>query len=88
VTYASLQALQQSIEKAGTIDREAVSKELATGTFDTILGKFTFANPSHKIPGIFTVGQWQNGEFVGLYPTDAEGAAEPTFPKPEWPEAK
>lgn len=87
VTYASLQALQQSIEKAGTLDREAVSKQLASETFDTILGKFSFDNPSHKIPGIFTVGQWQNGEFVGLYPTDEDGAAELTFPKPEWPEA-
>lgn len=88
VTYASLQALQQAIEKAGTIDREAVSKELATGSYDTILGQFSFDNESHKIPGIFTVGQWQKGEFVGLFPTDAKGASEVTFPKPSWPTAK
>jgi branched-chain amino acid transport system substrate-binding protein len=88
VTYASLQALQQAIEKAGTIDREAVSKELASGTFDTILGTFSFDNPSRQIPGIFKVGQWQSGEFVGLYPADNEGAGTPVFPKPEWPPAQ
>jgi branched-chain amino acid transport system substrate-binding protein len=88
VTYASLQALQQAIEKAGTIDREAVSKELASASFDTILGTFSFDNPSRQIPGIFKVGQWQNGEFVGLYPADNEGAATPVFPKPDWPPAQ
>ena len=87
VTYASLQALQQAIEKAGTIDRPAVSKELASGTFHTILGKFSFDKESRKIPGFFTVGQWQKGEFVGLVPAQAEGAAQLVLPKPEWPKA-
>ena len=35
ITYASLQALQQAIEKVGKIDREAVIKEIQSGTFDT-----------------------------------------------------
>jgi branched-chain amino acid transport system substrate-binding protein len=87
VTYASLQALQQAIEKAGSIDKAAVSKELSSGTFDTILGKFAFDKTTRKIPGFFTVGQWQNGEFVGLVPGDAPGAAQPVLPKPEWPKA-
>jgi branched-chain amino acid transport system substrate-binding protein len=87
VTYASLQALQQAIEKAGSIDRAAVSKELASGTFDTILGKFSFDRETRKIPGFFTVGQWQKGEFVGLAPPQSEGAAQIVLPKPEWPKA-
>lgn len=88
VTYAGLQALQQAIEAAGTLDRAAVSKALASGTFDTVLGKISFGDESRKVPGIFTVGQWQKGEFVGLFPTDAQGASQPLFPKPEWPAAK
>ena len=36
VTYASLQMLQQAIERVGKIDRAAVIKDLQTGTFDTI----------------------------------------------------
>ena len=35
VTYASLQMLQQAIERVGKIDRAAIIKELQTGTFDT-----------------------------------------------------
>lgn len=87
VTYASLQALQQAIEKAGSLDRKVVSKELASGKFDTILGTISFDNESRKVPGIFTVGQWQKGEFVGLFPA-GEGAGTMIFPKPEWPAAK
>ena len=87
VTYASLQALQQAIEKAGSIDKAAVSKELASGTFDTILGRFSFDKETRKIPGFFTVGQWQNGEFVGLIPEGAQGAARIALPKPDWPKA-
>jgi branched-chain amino acid transport system substrate-binding protein len=30
------------------------------------------------------VGQWQNGEFVGLAPTKYEGAKPASFPKPAW----
>jgi len=87
VTYASLQALQQAIEKAGSIDKAAVSKELASGTFDTILGRFSFDKETRKIPGFFTVGQWQKGEFVGLIPEGAQGAARIALPKPDWPKA-
>ena len=39
ITYASLQVLQQAIEKVGKVDRAAIIKEIQTGTFDTIIGK-------------------------------------------------
>ena len=44
VTYASLQMLQQAIERVGKIDREAVIKDLQTGTFDTVIGKVKLEN--------------------------------------------
>ena len=88
VTYASLQALQQAIEKAGTVDKAAVAKQLASGSFDTILGNFAFDKETHKIPGIFTVGQWQGGEFVGVVPAEYGGGGRAAFPKPAWPAAK
>ncbi len=85
ITYAGLQALRQAIEKAGTLDRKAVNKQLSTATFDTVLGKFSFENPNHQVPGIWTVGQWQKGQFVGLEPAAKEGASKLMFPKPAWP---
>jgi len=83
VTYVSLQMLQQAIERVGKIDREAIIKELQSGTFDTIMGKIKLAD--NIMPIVWWVGQWQKGEFVGLAPISYEGAKSPLFPKPAWP---
>jgi branched-chain amino acid transport system substrate-binding protein len=82
VTYVSLQMLQQAIERAGKLDREAITKELQTGTFDTIMGKIKL--DGNVMPVVWWVGQWQDGEFVGLAPTKYEGARAPKVPKPAW----
>ena len=55
ITYASLQVLQQAIEKVGKIDREAIIKEINTGSFDTIVGKVKLVDNLYK--GIWAVGQ-------------------------------
>lgn len=82
VTYASLQMLQQAIERTGKIDRAAIQNELKTGTFDTILGPIKLEN--NQLRGIFTVGQWQNGVFQGVGPANLPGAKPVIIPKPEW----
>ena len=66
VTYASLEMLQQAIERVGKIDRAAIIKEIQTGTFDTVAGKIKLdKNVNTKV---WWAGQWQNGEFYGLAP--------------------
>jgi branched-chain amino acid transport system substrate-binding protein len=82
ITYASLQMLQQAIERVGKIDRAATIKELQTGTFDTILGQVKLENNLYKQN--WWVGQWQNGEFHGITPTTLTGARQIMFPKPSW----
>lgn len=82
VTYASLQMLQQAIERVGKIDRAAIRKELQSGAFETILGPIKLEN--NQLRGIFTVGQWQNGVFQGVGPANLEGAKPMILPKPEW----
>jgi branched-chain amino acid transport system substrate-binding protein len=84
VTYASLQMLQQAIERTGKIDRAAVIKELQTGTFETILGQVKLENNLYRQN--WWVGQWQNGEFHGIAPANLPGAREIMFPKPAWHE--
>lgn len=82
--YASGQVLQQAIEAAGTLDPTKVKEAMDSTEFTTILGTFRFennVNPTY--PG--GVGQWQNGEFEIISPTDAR-TADPIYPKPEWPE--
>lgn len=85
-TYASLQILEQAIERVGRIDRAAVIEEIDTGTFDTILGEVTLEDG--LLTKLWWVGQWQDGEFVALAPIDREGTGEAIVPKPVWPEAE
>ena len=82
VTYASLQILQQAIERVGKIDRAAVIKEIQTGTFDTIIGKVKLKDNLRV--DAWQVGQWQDGEYYGLYPAYLPGARPVKFPKPAW----
>ncbi|MFZ1989750.1 MAG: amino acid ABC transporter substrate-binding protein [Alphaproteobacteria bacterium] len=82
VTYATLQVLQQAIERAGRIDRAAVIAEIKKGTFDTVAGPMTFKD--NFFAGIWYVGQWQNGEFYGVAPDTLPGARKVIAPKPPW----
>src|SRR5262245_31634928 len=82
VTYASLQILQQAIERVGKLDRAPVIKEIQTGTFDTIIGQVKLHN-NLRVDG-WQVGQWQGGEYYGLAPANLPGARPLMFPKPEW----
>jgi branched-chain amino acid transport system substrate-binding protein len=82
ITYASLQVLQQAIERVGKIDRAAVIKEINSGTFDTIIGKVKLEKGLNT--NFWAVGQWQGANYVGLAPVSKEGAKAPVVPKPAW----
>lgn len=82
VTYASLQVLQQAIEMVGDIDRKAVIEAVAGEEFETVVGKFRMEN--HRRPRQWWLGQWQNGEFVGIQPAELPNAGKILFPKPAW----
>ena len=81
VTYASLQMLQQAMERVG-MDRAAVIKELQTGSFDTILGKVKLKD-NLRVDS-WQVGQWKGGEYYGVAPANLDGAQQVAFPKPAW----
>ena len=82
VGYASLQMLEQAVERVGKIDREAIIKELQTGTFDTIIGKIKLENNMPK-DAFWLIGQWQDGFFVGVAP-QRTGAGAVVIPKAAW----
>jgi branched-chain amino acid transport system substrate-binding protein len=68
---------QQAIRAVGEVDRE--DPDAINGTFRTI-GRTrprTMSDP-------WGVGQWQNGEVVGVYPANKAGARPVQFPKPAW----
>jgi branched-chain amino acid transport system substrate-binding protein len=82
VGYASLQMLEQAVERVGKIDRAEIIKELQTGTFDTIIGKIKLENNMPK-DAFWLIGQWQDGFFVGVAPQRA-GAGAVVIPKAAW----
>jgi branched-chain amino acid transport system substrate-binding protein len=81
ITYASLQMLQEAIKRKG-LDREAVSAELSTGTFQTVLGETKLEE--NQLRKLWWTGQWQNGQFVGVAPSDRDGASKIVLPRQAW----
>ncbi len=82
-TYAALQILQQAIEGAGTLDRDAVTQYIKDNSFDTVMGDLAFENNvSHTF---WSVGQWQDGVFRGVKGSKVEGAV-PVRVKDGWAE--
>lgn len=80
VVYASLEILEQAVEKAGK-DRAAVIKAIHAGTFDTVIGKVSFED--NILRKVWTVGQWRGGIFQGVNGKGVDGAKEPVK-KPSW----
>lgn len=82
ITYNSLQMLEEAIKRRG-LDREAVAEELSTGTFETVLGEVKLED--NQLRTLWFGGQWQDGNFVAVAPSDREGAVAPRLPKAPWP---
>jgi branched-chain amino acid transport system substrate-binding protein len=80
--YGALQVTQQAIEKVGEVDRKKIRDVIASDTFPTLWGDLKYVNQRNASP--WCVGQWQNGEIVGVYPADKSGAKPLMFPKPAW----
>lgn len=82
-TYASLQILEQAIEKVGSLDRKKIRDTIATETFPTVIGPVKFEGGFNvQSPG--EIGQWQNGKFEVVAGKEKR-TAKPVFPKPKWP---
>lgn len=81
ITYASLEMLEQAVARVG-LDHEALAGELSSGTFQTVVGEVKLED--NQLRDLWTVGQWQDGEFRAVSPADRAGASAAVIPKPEW----
>src|SRR5215831_18127921 len=69
VTYASLQILEQAIEKAGTLNHKKIIDTIANGgPWNTICGPIDMK--THIREKQWGVGQWQDGQFIGVSPSN------------------
>jgi len=79
--WAGLQVMQQAVAKVG-LDRKALRDAIASGEFDTVIGKVRFKNGENvATPGV--VSQWQSGEFEVVWPPD-RATSSALHPKPNW----
>jgi branched-chain amino acid transport system substrate-binding protein len=62
--YAMLEALTQSIEAVGSMDRMAIADHLRKNKFKTLLGEVHM--PGQILDMGYTVGQWQGGFFAAV----------------------
>jgi branched-chain amino acid transport system substrate-binding protein len=61
LNYDMLQALTQSIEALGSIDRDAIADYVRKNKFNVLQGEISL--PGQILDKVYTVGQWQNGFF-------------------------
>jgi branched-chain amino acid transport system substrate-binding protein len=87
--WAGLDVWKAAIEKAGTLDQEKIRDVIASASpedpLETVLGPTWFDNgllAKETHPG--EIGQWINGVFEVVGPTD-KATAELVYPKPPWP---
>lgn len=64
LNYQMLQALTQSIEALGSIDRDVIADYVRKNKFKVLQGEISL--PGQILDKVYTVGQWQNGYFRGV----------------------
>lgn len=82
--YACVQLLADSIERAGTLDREAVRDAMAASDLMTVMGPVTF-NEDGTGNVWNPLIQWQNGQLELVWPED-HASAEFLYPAPPFDE--
>ena len=87
--WASLDIWKAAIEKAGTLDQEKIRDVIASASADnpleTVLGPTWFENGLlAKEAHAGEIGQWINGVFEVVGPTD-KATGDLVYPKPPWP---
>lgn len=80
LVYMSCEIVEQAVAMAG-LDKEALRRAYANGTFDTIGGKISFKGVEVTSPTL--VSQMQGGEMQIVWPPEI--ATSPYRAKPAWP---
>jgi len=81
--YGSCQIFIEAIEKAGTLDSDALREELLNLETTTIFSEYAVDERGYQIANSGLFIQWQDGEKVVVWP-DELATGEPRFPTPEW----
>jgi branched-chain amino acid transport system substrate-binding protein len=72
VYYSMLQMIEQSIETVGSFDLPAITKNMKSKVFKTLIGDLDVR--TQKLASLWTVGQWQGDLFHGVAGVGVTGA--------------
>ena len=83
--YSSGQVLQEAVDKVHSTDKTKLMQVLHSGaTWETLQGIVKFAPDGENTAAVPFLFQWQGGKLIPVFPT-SNAAANPEFPKPNWP---
>jgi branched-chain amino acid transport system substrate-binding protein len=68
--YAAIQVIADAIERAGTLDRDAIKDALHATDMMTVKGQIKFNETGGVIDPIYLLQQWQNGVQEIVWPDD------------------
>ncbi|HEY9152830.1 MAG TPA: amino acid ABC transporter substrate-binding protein [Anaerolineales bacterium] len=84
--YSVGQVVAQAVTKNNSLDNAKLIAELHSGdTFQSVQGDVKFDSTGQNVAALAYLFQWQKGSLVPVFPTNAQGAVAPEFPKPNWP---
>lgn len=81
--YGSCMIFMEAIEKAGSLDPDALRRELLELETETIFGSYAVDERGYQIANSGLFIQWQDGEKVIVWP-DELAESEARFPTPPW----
>lgn len=87
--YASAEILFDAIERAGSLDKEAIRNALLATDLMTCMGRVRF-EPDGRLKDSWSLTylcQWQNGKFELVWPPDV-ATSKPWYPTPPWRERR
>ncbi|HZR43193.1 MAG TPA: ABC transporter substrate-binding protein, partial [Ktedonobacteraceae bacterium] len=79
--YSVGQVLEQAVNNTHSIDNAKLITELHSGTYKTVQGPAKFADDGTNTLSVPYLWQWQQGQFIPVYPASS-AKANPEFPKP------
>jgi branched-chain amino acid transport system substrate-binding protein len=82
--YAVGQVVAQAVTQNNSLDQAKLISTLHSGTFTSVQGPVKFDSTGQNTLAQGYLFQWQNGEYIPVYPANVATAA-PVFPKPNWP---
>jgi branched-chain amino acid transport system substrate-binding protein len=81
--YSAGQVLEQAVDKIQSIDNAKLIDELHADSFSTLQGPVKFASDGQNTVAVPYLFQWQNGQLLVVYPSNA-AQENPEFPKHPW----